>query len=64
MATSPARALRETTCPITYEAYMANSPDYMADWPDNDQTATVEVDGDTMTLTSSQGQVFMLRRVG
>jgi len=49
---------------ITYEAYMANSTAYMNGWPENDVTATFEIDGDLMTLTQSSGTVFTLRRPG
>jgi hypothetical protein len=49
---------------ITYEAYMAKNPSYMADWPDNDRTATVEVEGDRMTWTAPNGSSVTLRRVG
>jgi hypothetical protein len=46
---------------INYEAYMANSTAYMNRWPDNDQAATFELNGDMMTLTLA-GQTFHLRR--
>lgn len=48
---------------ITYEAYMANSPNYMDGWPENSQTATVVVDGDMLTWTAANGTVFSMRRV-
>ena len=48
---------------LTYEAYMAKNAGYMSGWPDNDQTVTVKVDGDTMTWTS-ENNTFTLRRVG
>lgn len=47
---------------LVMEAYMANGAGYMAGWPDNDQTATYELDGDRMTLTLQSGRVFQLRR--
>ena len=49
---------------LTYQAYMAKNPSYMADWPENDDWATVDVDGDTMTWTDSSGWVRVFRRVG
>jgi len=47
---------------LVMEAYMANSAAYMAGWPDNDRTATYELNGDRMTLTLDNGRVFQLRR--
>jgi len=48
---------------IRYEAYMANGAGYMNGWPDNDRTATFEMNGDDgMTLTMQNGTVFQLRR--
>ena len=47
---------------ITYEAYAANFAGYMSGWPDNDQTATFEMDGDLLVLTFASGRIFTLRR--
>ena len=40
---------------LTYEAYMAKDTNYMASWPENDATATWEVDGNTLTLGFTSG---------
>jgi hypothetical protein len=48
---------------LTYEAYMAKNAAYMSGWPDNVQTVTVTVDGDTMTWIAGNN-TFTLRRVG
>jgi len=47
---------------ITMEAYMANNTAYMNGWPENDQTATFEMNDNRMTLTMGNGQVFTLRK--
>ena len=47
-------------------AYVAKSPDYMGDWPDNEQTYEFEVDGETLTLTNldfGAGTVTTFRQV-
>lgn len=51
---------------ITYEAYMAKNPNYMANWGENSVTATVSVDGDTLTWTwgGDTPLTFTMRRVG
>ena len=36
---------------LTWEAYMANNPNYMAGWPDNDATTTVSIDDGILTAT-------------
>lgn len=40
---------------LTWEAYVAKDPNYMADWGENGQTATVETDGETLTLSFTSG---------
>ena len=47
---------------LTMEAYMANSTAYMNGWGENGTTATFEMDGNRMTLTMGNGQVFTLRK--
>lgn len=47
-------------------ARVARSPDYMAQWPDNEVTYEFELDGDSLRLTNrgfAPGTVTMLRRV-
>jgi len=39
------------------EAYMAKDPNYMAGWPDNDQTWTVAMDGPNGLVTTNQNGV-------
>ena len=54
---------------LTFRAYVAKDPNYMADWPDNANTATVHLDGDTLQWTwggdfaPGAKQVFTFRRV-
>jgi hypothetical protein len=40
---------------LTWEAYVAKDPNYMADWGENAQTADFETDGETLTLTFTSG---------
>jgi hypothetical protein len=40
---------------LTYEAYMAKDPNYMASFGENGATATWDVDGDTLTLSFTSG---------
>lgn len=40
---------------LTWEAYMAKDPNYMAEWGENGQTAEVETDGETLTLSFTSG---------
>ncbi len=51
---------------ITYEAYMAKYPNYMHDWGENAATATVTVDGETLTWTfgGDNPRTFTMRKVG
>jgi ketosteroid isomerase-like protein len=47
-------------------AFVAKSPNYMGDWPDNEQTFEFETDGETLTLTSlgfGAGTVTTFRQV-
>jgi hypothetical protein len=36
---------------ISYRAYVAKNPNYMGDWPENETTVTVRIEGDTLTWT-------------
>ena len=47
---------------LTRRAYVAKNPGYMAGWPDNDSQITVDRDGDTVTLTTGNGNVVTLVR--
>lgn len=51
---------------ITYEAYMAKFPNYMNDWGENAATATVTVDGETLTWTwgGDNPETFTMQKVG
>ena len=49
---------------LTFEAYMAKNPNYMAGWPENDRTITIKVDGDRLTWTWEDGRTMTLRRPG
>ena len=40
---------------LTYEAYMAKDPNYMASWEDNSATADWTVEGGTLTLEFTSG---------
>jgi hypothetical protein len=40
---------------LTWEAYVAKDPNYMASWGENAQTADFETDGETMTLSFTSG---------
>jgi hypothetical protein len=40
---------------LTWEAYVAKDPNYMADWEENGQTADIETDGRTLTLSFTSG---------
>ena len=40
---------------LTYEAFMAKDPNYMASFEENGATASWEVDGDTLTLRFTSG---------
>jgi len=40
---------------LTYEAYVALNPNYMASWPENGTTVTYEAQGGTLTLTWTSG---------
>lgn len=42
------------------EAYMAKDPNYMAAWPDNDQTWTLEMDGPNRLITTDQNGVVTI----
>jgi hypothetical protein len=52
---------------LTVTAYLANDPNYMAAWPENAETFTVRIVGDTMTWTTDGliglGATVSLRRV-
>jgi hypothetical protein len=48
---------------LTTHAYVAKFPNYMHDFPDNEQVFTYAVDGDMMTLTTQGGTTISLRRV-
>ena len=37
---------------ITTRAFVAKSPDYMAEWPDNAQAYTYSIDGETLVILS------------
>ena len=47
---------------LTFEAYMAKDPNYMAGWPENDRTITIKVDGDRLTWTWEDGRTMTFRR--
>lgn len=40
---------------LTYEAYVALNPNYMAGFPDNDVTVTYKLEGETLSLTWTSG---------
>jgi hypothetical protein len=40
---------------LTYEAYVALNPNYMAEWPDNDVTVTYKVEDGALSLTWTSG---------
>jgi hypothetical protein len=42
---------------LIFEAYMARNPNYMAAWPDNDRTWTLEMDGDNRLLITNDNGV-------
>jgi hypothetical protein len=48
---------------ISYRAYVAKNPNYMGDWPENENTVTVGIAGDTLTWTWQNGSEMTLRKV-
>ena len=54
---------------LTYRAFVAKYPNYMADWPENAETVTVHIDGDTLEWTWGEeffpgtARVFTFSRV-
>lgn len=54
---------------LTYRAFVAKYPNYMAEWPENAETVTVRIDGDTLQWTWDDefapivGRVFTFSRV-
>lgn len=52
---------------VSLTAYVANDPNYMAMWPDNEETITLKVEGDMMTWVDpgflGLEATMMLRRV-
>lgn len=54
---------------LTFRAFVAKDPNYMAEWPEDATTVTIHLDGDTLQWTwgdefaPSIGQVFTFSRV-
>jgi hypothetical protein len=48
---------------LTFRAFVAKFPPYMAAWPDNAGTVTVHLAGDILHWTFQNGFMFTLRRV-